>query len=179
MKCQIIGRGITVTPAMKEAASKKLSMRMDRYFDNDADVKCVVTFSVGHHDQTVEIAISTKNVDLRAKVVADDAYSAVDLCIDKLEGQMRKMKTQLSKVHKKAGLAENILMDLVEDEEDELRTVVKRKKLSLVPIDQEEAIFRMEALDHEFFVYLDSDTGLVSIIYRRSDGDYGLIEIDE
>ena len=179
MNCQIIGRGIVVTSSMKEAAIKKLNMRMERYFDKDADVKCVVTFSVGHHDQTVEISVATKNVDLRAKVVSDDAYSAIDLCIDKLEGQMRKMKTQLSKIHKKAGLSENILMDLVEDEKDELRSVVKRKKLSLVPIDQDEAIFRMEALDHEFFVYLDSDTGLVSVIYRRKDGDYGLIEIEE
>ena len=90
------------------------------------------------------------------------------------------MKTQLAKIHKKAGLSENIRMDMVDDEDEEdIYSIVKRKRLSLVPMDVEEAEARMEALDHSFFIYLDSDSGLVSVLYRRQDGDYGLIEIEE
>lgn len=179
MRCQIIGRGIEVTPAMKEQTENKLS-RLDKYFDLESNVKCFVTFSVGHHDQTVEISVTTKNIELRAKVSQADAYQAIDLVIDKLEGQMRKFKTQFTKIHKKAGLSENIRMDMIDDEvEEDLDVIVKRKKLALVPMDAEEAAARMEALDHSFFIYLDSDTGLISVLYKRESGDLGVIEIDE
>ena len=113
MKYQIVGRSVKVTEAMEKQVLAKLS-KLEKYFDKDADIKCVITFSVSHRDQAVEVAISAKNIDLRAKVVSSDAYEAIDLVVDKLEAQIRKMKTQLAKIHKKAGLSENIRMDMVE-----------------------------------------------------------------
>ena len=179
MKYQIVGRSVKVTEAMEKQVLAKLS-KLEKYFDKDADIKCVITFSVSHRDQAVEVAISARNIDLRAKVVSSDAYEAIDLVVDKLEGQIRKMKTQLAKIHKKAGLSENIRMDMVDDEDEEdIYSIVKRKRLSLVLMEVEEAEARMDALDHSFFIYLDSDSGLVSVLYRRQDGDYGLIEIEE
>lgn len=179
MKYQIIGHGIEVTHAMKTQAIKKLA-RIEKYFDEGNDNKCSITFSVGHHDQTVEIGISTKTDNLRAKVKAVDAYSALDLVIDKLEGQMRKMKTRLKKEHHRNSVGEDMRLDLIsEDDVAPLEEIVKRKKLQLIPMDTEEALVRMEALDHDFFIYLDSTTGKKCVIYRRTAGNYGVIEIEE
>ncbi|MDD4531855.1 MAG: ribosome-associated translation inhibitor RaiA [Bacilli bacterium] len=179
MKYTIVGHGIEVTPAMKKQAIKKLA-RIEKYFDEENDNKCNITFSVGHHDQTVEIGITTKTDNLRAKVKAVDAYSALDLVIDKLEGQMRKMKTRLMKSHKRNSVGEDMRLDLISDAEvAPLEQIVKRKILQLIPMDAEEALARMEALDHDFFIYLDSTTGRKCVLYRRTAGNYGVIEIEE
>jgi len=180
MRYQIIGHGIDVSPAMKKQAIKKLQ-RMEKYFDENADVKCNITFSVGHHDQTVEISINSKTENLRAKVKAVDSYSALDLVIDKLEGQMRKMKTRLLNTHKKNSLGEDMRLDLIETigEVEPLDRVVKRKILNLIPMDIDEALARMEALGHDFFIYLDSETAKKCVLYKRTAGGYGVIEVVE
>lgn len=179
MKYQIIGRNVTVTEAMKGAIEKKLG-RMERYFEEEADVRCTATVSTAHHDQTIEIAITTTNINLRAKVTADDLYAALDLAIDKLEGQMRKMKTLVDRSKKRA-LTENIRLELLNEDAlvPSAEEIVKRKKLDLTPMDLDEALTRMEALDHSFFIYLDSATGLINVLYQRDEGDYGVIEVTQ
>ena len=165
MKYQIIGRNVTITKAMENAVLKKMS-RIERYFDGSDEVKCTATISTGHHDQTIEIAIVTTNMNL-------------DLAIDKLEGQMRKMKTLVDR-NKKKSLTENIRMDLLKEEDvPSAEEIVKRKKLDLTPMDLDEALTRMEALDHSFFIYLDSATGKINVLYVRQDEGYGVIEINE
>jgi putative sigma-54 modulation protein len=180
MDYQIVGRGIEVTPAMKAQAIKKIS-RLEKYFDPSHQVRCVVTFSVGHLDQTVEINIHSKDTALRAKVRADDAYAAVDIAMDKLEKQIRKMKTQVVNLQKRNSLAEDMRLDMVkaEPEEEDIDKIVKRKVLALTPMDTEEALARMEALDHSFFIYIDSETQKKCVLYKREEGDFGLIEIDD
>lgn len=179
MKYQIIGKNVTITQAMENAVMKKMQ-RMERYFDELADVRCVATISTAHRDQTIEISIVTKNMNLRAKVTNEDVYAALDLAIDKLEGQMRKMKTQVDRSKKRA-LAENIRMEMIKAEEEtvpDAEEIVKRKKLDLTPMDLDEALTRMEALDHSFFIYLDSETGHINVLYHRDDEGYGVIEIN-
>ncbi len=182
MKYQIVGRGIEVTPAMKDAAIKKIS-RLEKYFDADEEIRCVVTFSVGHLAQNVEINIHTPSTALRAKVQAEDAYVAIDLAMDKLEGQMRKMKANVLNQHRKNSLAEDMNLEMLETYEDErsddISKIVKKKSLSLAPMDTEEALARMEALDHSFFIYLDAETQKTCVLYKREDGNLGLIEIEE
>ena len=103
----------------------------------------------------------------------------MDLAIDKLEGQMRKMKTLVDR-NKKKSLTENIRMDLLKEEDvPSAEEIVKRKKLDLTPMDLDEALTRMEALDHSFFIYLDSATGKINVLYVRQDEGYGVIEINE
>ena len=178
MKYQIIGRNVTITKAMENAVLKKMS-RIERYFDGSDEVKCTATISTGHHDQTIEIAIVTTNMNLRAKVTNNDVYAALDLAIDKLEGQMRKMKTLVDR-NKKKSLTENIRTDLPKEEDvPSAEEIVKRKKLDLTPMDLDEALTRMEALDHSFFIYLDSATGKINVLYVRQDEGYGVIEINE
>lgn len=181
MKYQIVGRGIDVTPAMKDVAVKKIS-HLEKYFDSNEEIRCLVTFSVSHLNQMVEINIHTPVTALRAKVQADDAYVAIDLAIDKLEGQIRKMKTQVINQHHRHSLAEDMNLEMVEtyadEDKEDMDKIVKRKNLALAPMDAEEALARMEALDHSFFVYLDAASQKTCIIYRREDGRLGLIELD-
>ena len=103
-------------------------------------------------------------------------YNAIDLAIDKLEGQIRKYKTRLSRKSKDNKLAFNL--SSIEDVEPEEDVLVKVKTITPKPMDMEEAIMQMELIGHSFFVYRDSETDAISIVYRRNDGDYGLIETD-
>lgn len=179
MNYQFVGHGVEVTKALKDYSLSKLS-KMEKYFADGKNVKCTVTFSLVKIFQIVEVSIKADDIYLRAKVTNQkDAYAALDLVVDKLEGQMRKMKTQVLKLQKRNSIAKDILLDVIESEkEPSIDRVVKRKALSLIPMDIDEALTRMDALDHDFFIYLDSKTNKRSILYKREDGTYGVIEIE-
>lgn len=179
MKFTYVSKDVTITPPMKEMVEDKLK-KFNSYFRHDSQVRCVVTiYILPSKMKSVEISISTGGFDLRAKTINEDFYNAVDVLIEKLEGQMRKMKTQLQKVNKQRSLSENILMEQIEESEEDTIEIVKRKKLSLAPMDVDEALARMDALGHKFFIYLDSSTGKVNVIYERDDGSFGDIEVEE
>ncbi len=179
MRYQTVGHGVDITPALKDYSLKKLS-KMEKYFSSNESVKCTITFSLIKIYQVVEISINASDMYLRAKVSDQkDAYAAIDLAVDKLEGQMRKMKTQLLKSQKKNSIAKDIVLDqIIADDEENIDKIVKRKSLSLVPMDVEEALARMDALGHDFFIYLDSKSNKRSILYRREDKTLGVIEIE-
>ena len=122
----------------------------------------------------IEVTIPTKDFMLRNEVVNEDLYAAIDEVIDKLERQVRKSKEKLN--HKKQRkIIEDFEYEL-EDDFIEDEVIVKRKKLDLKPMDEEEAILEMELLGHNFFVYKDSNLDEICIIYKRKNGNYGLIE---
>ncbi len=179
MKYQIIGKNIEVTDSIRFEIEKKLA-RMDKYFVINDDVTCravVRSYTVG---AKVEITIFTKAMDFRAEVKNDDLYAAVDLAVDKLEGQMRKLKTRMNRSKEadslgKALAFENIEEDLDDEEKDE---VVRTKSVYLEPMTIDAAILRMEALGHSFFVYLDSDDDEICVAYKRLDGGYGVIQVE-
>ncbi|HBR85748.1 MAG TPA: ribosome-associated translation inhibitor RaiA [Firmicutes bacterium] len=176
-KLEVIGKGLEVTPAMRDQAQKKLE-KISGLFAPDAEPVAVVVYKVHPktNEQSVEITISTKKLTLRAKTRGTDTYECLDLTVDKLAGQLRKAKTQLENARTK-----DILKDFNLGEADEGETPVavkKVKKLDLVPMDVDEAIARMDALGHNFFVYLDSSTNLINILYIRDDGSFGRIEIE-
>ena len=123
------------------------------------------------------MTIPTEYVLLRAEVVDQDLYNAIDLVIDKLEGQIRKYKTRLNRKSKDNKLAFNLAsIEPLDDEEEDV--LVKTKTITPKPMDMEEAIMQMELIGHSFFVYRDTETDAISIVYRRNDGDYGLIETE-
>ncbi len=179
MKYQIVGKNIVVTEGISKALIKKMS-RMDKYFMIDEDVECravVRTYKTG--GQKVEITIFTNMMTFRAEVVDADLYAAFDLAIDKLEGQMRKLKTRLDRKTRhglgEAIAFENFEADRTEEEKDE---IVRTKSYHLEAMDIEEAITRMDALGHNFFMYLDIDDDLISVVYHRADGGYGVIQAE-
>lgn len=178
MRCQVVGKNVVITDAMKKAVDEKLS-RMDKYFVITDDVVAKVLARTYKTSQKVEITIHTKMMDFRVEVQADDFYSALDSAIDKLEGQMRKLKTKLCRRHKES-LGESIAFEnIVNEDDDENDEMVRVKEVYLEPMDIEEAITRMEALGHSFFLYKDSEDDMVSVVYKRYDGGYGVIQARE
>ena len=178
MKYQIIGKNITVTEAINDAIVKKLS-KMDKYFKNDDIVDCRAVVRSYKNGAKVEVTIFTPDTTFRAEVKDQDLYNAIDECIDKLQGQMRKLKTQLLKRFEHQGLGKAIVYEALENEEDsDENEVVRTKNLDLKPITLDEAITEMEAIDHDFYIYLDTDDEKISVVYRRKEGGYGLLQAD-
>ena len=176
MKYQIIGKNITVTEGISSAVQKKLS-RMERYF-RDEDIDCRVVVSSHGETAKIEITIFLQNFPLRAEVEHKDLYAALDLAIDKLEGQMRKVKTRMDRSNGKTSLGEAFFMDVNPAEEPEQDVVVRAKSYYLTAMTIDEAITRMEALGHDFFLYLDKEDDLISVVYIRRDGGYGIIQAE-
>lgn len=180
MKNQIIGKNIDVTESIKAAVEKKLA-RLDKYFVINEGVSCRVVVRSYPVGAKVEITIFTSIMDLRAEVTDKDLYAAVDLAIDKLEGQMRKLKTRMDRSNGKISLGKALALDYLEeveevsDEEDE---VVRMKSKYLDPMTVEEAVARMEAIDHPFFLYLDEEDDKISVVYKRDDGGYGIFQAE-
>lgn len=176
MKITLRGKNIEITEAIEEKVSEKLS-KLDKYFIVSENVEAKVLVRTYPYGQKIEVTIPTEYVLLRAEVVDQDLYNAIDLVIDKLEGQIRKYKTRLNRKSKDNKLAFNLasIEPLEEEEEDVL---VKTKTITPKPMYMEEAIMQMELIGHSFFVYRDTETDAISIVYRRNDGDYGLIETE-
>ena len=176
MKITLRGENIEITEAIEEKVSEKLS-KLDKYFIVSENVEAKVLVRTYPYGQKIEVTIPTEYVLLRAEVVDQDLYNAIDLVIDKLEGQIRKYKTRLNRKSKDNKLAFNLAsIEPLEDEEEDV--LVKTKTITPKPMDMEEAIMQMELIGHSFFVYRDTETDAISIVYRRNDGDYGLIETE-
>ncbi len=124
--------------------------------------------------QKIEVTIPTKFAILRAEVVDDDLYAAIDKVVDKLEDQIRRQKTRLERKHKDS-LALAFLQDVYDDEEDE---EVKTKSIVTTEMDLDEAIMNMELLGHDFYIYIDDETKKIAVVYKRNNGGYGLIETE-
>ena len=176
MKITLRGKNIEITEAIEEKVSEKLS-KLDKYFIVSENVEAKVLVRTYPYGQKIEVTIPTEYVLLRAEVVDQDLYNAIDLVIDKLEGQIRKYKTRLNRKSKDNKLAFNLAsIEHLEDEEEDV--LVKTKTITPKPMDMEEAIMQMELIGHSFFVYRDTETDAISIVYRRNDGNYGLIETE-
>lgn len=175
MKVNIVGKNVKVTPAIAEKVNKKLD-HLTKYFliDDNVTAKVLIrTYPVG---QKIEVTIPTKYAILRAEVVDDDLYAAIDLAIDKLEDQIRRQKTRLQRKNR-LSLAEAFL-DEEESSEDDIDEVVKTKSIEPQEMSLDEAIMKMELLGHDFFIYTDDETEKIAVVYKRKDGDYGLIETE-
>lgn len=173
MKYNIHGDKMIVTEAIKDYTENKLG-RLEKYFKDD-DITANIITRVRGNAQIVEVTIPTSKFILRSEEENDDLYAAIDLVTDKLERQIRKNKTRLNRSTKESVKEFNFDFD-IKEEETAKEKIVKRKDIEMKPMDEEEAILEMELLGHNFFVYKDMDTNRVCVLYKRKDGDYGLIE---
>lgn len=173
MKYIISGKNFEVTDSLQDRVIKKVG-KLDKFFNADAEAH--VTMSVEKNRHIVEITISYNGVLFRAEVSNDDMYSSIDKAIDILERQIRRNKTRLEK-RLKAGAFKNEegRTPVHEDEEFEFK-VVRSKRFAVKPMTIEEAILQMNLLGHEFFVFSNADSKQVNVVYRRKDGNYGVIE---
>lgn len=176
MKYNIRGDKLVVTEAINNYVESKLD-RLNKYFKDD-DILANVLLRVRGNSQIIEVTIPTDKFILRSEEEDKDLYAAIDLVTDKLERQIRKNKTRLNKQNIDNKYKDfNFDYEITKEEESsEDETIVKRKNIEMKPMDEEEAILEMNLLGHEFFVYKDMHINKVCVLYRRKDGNYGLIE---
>lgn len=172
MNINIHGSKIDITPAIKDYILEKIG-RLEKYFDAK-DISATVSCKINGIYQTVEVTIPAQKMILRAEVTSKDLYNAIDTVSDKLERQIRKNKTRMKKKNSKDPIID-FNLDFESDIDIE-KNIVKRKTLEMKPMSEEEAILQMELIDHDFFVFKNAETNDMMILYKRKDGDYGIIE---
>ena len=176
MKVTVIAKNIELTPSLKEMVERKIS-KLEKYFGPDVEARA--TLSVQKNRQRIEVTIPFNGVILRGEEVTDDMYKSIDLVEEKLVRQIRKQRTKLSRKNNSGSLRYpefNSLEFKNEDADEDTSRIVKTKSFNVKPMSADEAVLQMELLGHSFFLYQDADTNNVSVVYKRKDGNYGLIE---
>jgi putative sigma-54 modulation protein len=173
MKFIVIGKNIEVTEALKEKVIKKMS-KLDKFFSPGTEIH--ITLSIEKTRQNVEVTIPFHGVVLRAEVTNDDMYASIDKVIDILERQVRRNKTRLAKkIH--AGAPKTLFFESgQEDDEEQEFNIVRSKRFAIKPMTTDEAILQMNLTGHSFFMFSNADSKEVNVVYKRKNGDYGLIE---
>ncbi|MBQ8407770.1 MAG: ribosome-associated translation inhibitor RaiA [Clostridia bacterium] len=176
MKINIIGRQLNVYDDTKEMINEKLS-KLDKYFGDEGSA--TVTLSHKRNLSTLEITIKASNTLFRSEVDADSFRDALDKSIDNIERQIRKNKTRLRKKLREGVITDDAIAAASvggADEAEESDVLIRTKRFEYTPMSPEEAIMQMNLLGHTFFVFNDSVTEKTCVVYKRKDGNYGLIE---
>lgn len=184
LKYNVRGENIEVTDALKSYVEKRLE-KLEKYFEIESDVIAHVNLKVySEKSSKVEVTISLPYLVLRAEDTTDDMYKSIDFVSEKLERQIRKYKTRINRKSRERGMRDffydtDVVSGATEEKAVSGFDIVRNKHLNLKPMDAEEAILQMNMLGHNFFIFEDADTNGTSIVYRRNDGRYGLIETNE
>ncbi len=182
VKIIVSGKNILVTDALKAYVEKRVG-KLERYLKGfNKEVEANVILSVEGNFQIVEVTIELVGIIIRGEERTNDMYTSIDNVVEKLERQIRKYKTRV-KLKNRQDTREAIKeinqrhLEIPDndDPEEEIK-IVKKKKFTLKPMTVEEAVMQMDLLGHDFFVFLDSDDNEVRVVYKRRDGNYGLIE---
>ena len=183
MKVQVRGKGIVVTDALRGYAERKVN-KLARHFAQLSGA--TVTEIVQGRQHRVEVQLEGDNITLRGEERGEDMYAAIDRVVDKLERQMQKYKDRLyarnspHHHHHHDGhdsiRTAPVRIEGIEDEEPPAGRIVRHKRFAIKPIAPPEAVEQMELLDHDFFVFENAETGEVNVLYRRADGNFGILE---
>ncbi len=183
MKITVTGKNIMVTEALKAYVEKRVG-RLDRYLQGfRKEIEANVILSVEGNFHITEVTIELGAIILRGEERTTDMYTSIDGVVEKIERQIRKYKTRI-KLKNRSETREALreinqkLLDVPDnsEEEDEGIKLVRRKRFVLKPMSVEEAVMQMDLLGHDFFVFLDDEDNKVHVVYKRKDGNYGLIE---
>ncbi len=174
MKYNIRGENTEITSSIRKYIEEKIG-KLGKYFEDSDLLNVNVLIKIRGKEQKIEITIPASHFTLRSEESHEDLYAAIDLTVDKLERQIRKNKTKLNSKIKK-NIISNFELDLEDSFDFDDSKVLKRKKLDMKPMDEEEAILQMNMLGHSFFVFKNTDTDSVCVLYIRKDGNYGIIE---
>lgn len=173
MQITVNGRNIEVTDSLKQYATEKFG-RLDKYLPTAVQV--IITLSVVkkvHH--RAEAAIKSNGLLIQASEETEEMYSAIDLLIEKIERRVRRYKEKLVDHKHQSNKAEAALSS-ASPSEDRVPQIIRTKRFDLKPMLPEEAVMQMELLDKDFFIFANAGSGLVNVIYKRKDGNVGLIE---
>ncbi|MBQ3932892.1 MAG: ribosome-associated translation inhibitor RaiA [Lachnospiraceae bacterium] len=172
MRFIITGRNIDVTEGLRNAVQEKIG-KLSKYFSDDTEVH--VTLSVEKERQKIEVTIPVKGNIIRSEQVSSDMYVSIDLVEEIIERQLKKYK---NKIIDKNQARENFKAEYIDKDYDEDDTIkiIRTKKFGIKPMDPEEACVQMELLGHNFYVFRNSETDEVNVVYKRKSNTYGLIE---
>ena len=172
MKITISGKNIDVTEGLKAAVNEKLG-KLEKYFTPDTNV--IVTLSVEKERQKIEVTIPVKGNIIRSEQVSSDMYVSIDLVEEVIERQLKKYKNKIVDKHQNAAAFAQEFVDKDYNDEDEVK-IIRTKRFGIKPMDPEEACVQMELLGHNFYVFFNSETEEVNVVYKRKGNTYGLIE---
>ena len=174
MRTQIVSKNYNISGYLEGEIEEKIK-KLEKFFKEDTSVVVTVT-GMKSDIKKVDILVNLKNNVLRSEATDRDIRTALDSAADKIKIQLVKNKKKLKNRNN-----ETIRYENIEDtqEDNRIRSIVKNKRFDLTTMTPDEACFQLELLDHSFYVFLNSDTNLVSIVYKRNDGDYGLIEVEK
>lgn len=172
MKLILRGKDIEVTDALRDHVQKRIG-KIDKYFDFDTVAQ--VTLIVEHGEHKVEVTADINGMILRAEEATGDMYASIDMVVDKLERQIAKYKTRINRKARQGG-GLKAMADLPKVDEEEDMDIVKTKRFVVKPMPVEEALLQMNLLGHDFYVFINAEIDEISVVYRRKDGKYGLIE---
>ena len=172
MRFIITGRNIDVTAGLKSAVEEKLG-KLDRFFAPETEVN--VTLSVEKERQKIEVTIPVKGNIIRSEQVSSDMYVSIDLVEEVIERQLKKYKNKIVSKQQNAAAFAQEFVDKDYDDEDDVK-IIRTKRFGIKPMDPEEACVQMELLGHNFYVFFNSETEEVNVVYKRKGNTYGLIE---
>ena len=163
MNLVISGKNLDITEGLRSAVEEKIG-KLERYFTDSTEVH--VTLSTEKNRQKIEITIPMKGSIIRAEEVSSDMYVSIDLVEEVIERQLRKYKNKLIDKEQNAVHLNQEFIDEDAYEEEEIQ-IIRSKKFAMKPMDPEEACVQMELLGHNFFVFRNSETEEVNVVYKR------------
>lgn len=178
MKINILGQGVKITDQLSEMVEQKLD-KFHRFFDDSTTAE--VKLQPVQEQLKVELTLNIDRHYYRAEAIAQDALSAMQVAVDIMEGQIRKHKSRMKRQRKQFGYMKQYLAtEMLEPENEQDQSSISRHKtFQILPMDADEATLQMEMLDHDFFAFLNVDSGKVNLVYKRiDDADYGWIELE-
>jgi putative sigma-54 modulation protein len=168
MQIFLTGRNLEVTEALRRYAEEKVG-RLQRYLERITSAH--ITLSVEKYRQVAEVTLRVRDLTIRGEESSEDLYASIDLVAEKLERQVQKYKGKIQAYASRGARTQ----DTVPSPEEEPR-VVKTKRFAIKPMTLDEAILQMDLLGHDFYVFRNAQTDEVNVLYRRHEGNYGLIE---
>ena len=175
MEITIHGRNLKVTPRIQEYVEGK-SARLDRYLPNISAVRvdlAVENTRSAADSQVAQFTVQSKRTILRAEERTDDIFASIDAVLDKLHRQIERYKGK--RQHRFRGSDATLSVEAEEIEEEADGEIVRVKRFEVWPMNPEEAIEQMELLGHDFFLFFNAEEATINLVYRRQDGDYGLL----
>lgn len=178
MQVAVRGKNMQITDSLKRYAEKRVG-KLKKYFDIPQSAQVLMAVEKDRH--IVEVTVPLDDMLLRGEEETGDMYSSIDLVVEKLEKQVEKFKTRIARRIKQNDNRQPLLAAGINVPEEDLRaegkpSIVKIKRFPIKPMDPEEAVMQMNLVGHDFFVFTNARTERVNVVYRRKDGDYGLIE---
>jgi putative sigma-54 modulation protein len=175
IRINISGKNLEITEALRGYVDKKVA-KLEKYLNDNQTFSAEVMLRTERGIHIAEVTMNLSGIILRGEGKTGDMYTSIDAAVDRIERQFNKYKSKLGRrVHgpKLGEMPASVQGDGVDGPEPR---IVRTKRFALKPMDVEEALMQMELLGHDFFVFRDADTGDVSVVYKRRDGNYGLIE---